>query len=50
MADKQVHVLLIEDNPDDAKLTQAMLEKAALERFDVVSVDRLSTGLTHLME
>ena len=50
MADKQVHVLLIEDNPDDAKLTQAMLEKAALERFDVVSVDRLSTGLKHLRE
>ena len=50
MADKQVHLLLIEDNPDDAKLTQEMLKKAAVERFEIVSVDRLSTGLEHLRE
>ena len=50
MADEQVHLLLIEDNPDDAKLTQEMLKKAAFARFDVVSVDRLSTGLKHITE
>ena len=50
MADKQVHLLLIEDKPDDAKLVQEMLEKAAVERFEIVNVDRLSTGLEHLRE
>ena len=50
MADKQVHLLLIEDNPDDAKLTQEMLEKAAVGRFDVVNVNSFSTGLKHLTE
>ena len=50
MADRQVHLLLIEDNPDDAKLIQEMLKKAAVERFDVVNVNRLSTGLKHITE
>jgi len=27
-----------------------MLKKAAVERFEIVSVDRLSTGLEHLRE
>ena len=50
MADKQIHLLLIEDNPDDAKLIQEMLEKAAIGRFDFVNVNSFSTGLKHLTE
>ena len=35
------HLLLIEDNPDDAKLTQDMLEKAANDKLEIVMADRL---------
>ena len=48
MADKQMHLLLIEDNPDDAKLTQDMLEKAANDKLEIVIADQLSTGIKHL--
>ncbi len=45
---ENLQVLMIEDNPDDAGLIREMLSDAACGRFDLMSVDRLSTGLAHL--
>ena len=45
---KNVRVLLIEDNPSDARLVKEMLAKAKGVSFDLEYVDRLSTGLTRL--
>jgi signal transduction histidine kinase len=52
---KIVRVLLIEDDPDDAHLIREMVADAeasssAIPTFELVSVDRLSTGLEHLAE
>lgn len=43
-----IHVLLIEDNPGDARLIQEMLTRPATTQFRLVWVDSLSAGLTHL--
>jgi signal transduction histidine kinase/DNA-binding response OmpR family regulator/GAF domain-containing protein len=42
-------VLLIEDNPGDARLIQEMVSEANGAMFDLKRVDRLSTGLKHLV-
>ncbi len=47
MGDKR-RVLLIEDNPGDARLIQEMLSEASDISFDLECADRLSTGLAHL--
>ena len=44
-----IRVLLIEDNPGDARLIQEMLKEAG-SRFDFKWADRLSTGLERLVE
>ena len=48
MADNHARVLLIEDNPGDARLIQEMLSSQDGDRFDVERVDRLSAGLERL--
>jgi DNA-binding response OmpR family regulator len=50
MADKQIQILLVEDNPDDDKLIQEMLKKAAVKKFEIVDVDGFSSGLKYLTE
>jgi PAS domain S-box-containing protein len=50
MTDEHISVLLIEDNPGDARLVQEMLAEAAGVQFDLQIADRLSTGLERLAE
>jgi PAS domain S-box-containing protein/diguanylate cyclase (GGDEF)-like protein len=45
-----IRVLLIEDNPGDARLIQEMLGDSAGVRFDMQCADRLSTALDYLTE
>jgi signal transduction histidine kinase/DNA-binding response OmpR family regulator len=46
---KIIKVLLIEDNPGDARLIQEMVSEADGAKFDLERVDRLSIGLKHLV-
>ena len=48
MSDERFRILLIEDNPDDARLVREMLAYAKVASFDVECVDRLSAGLERL--
>lgn len=48
MESKRVKVLLIEDNPGDARLIQEMLKETGNMQFELVHVERLSEGLKHL--
>ncbi|MBW1741609.1 MAG: response regulator [Deltaproteobacteria bacterium] len=50
MNDETIKVLLVEDNPGDAHLIQEMLAEGTGALFDLVWVDRLSTGLERLAE
>src|SRR5579864_9174912 len=47
---ERVKVLLIEDNPGDARLIEIMLASEAGTLFDIEWVDRLSYGLERLHE
>ncbi len=48
MESEKIEILLIEDNPGDARLIQEMLVEAGEAWFEVEYVDRLSGGLEHL--
>jgi len=48
MNDKHIKVLLIEDNPGDARLIREMVAEVGGARFDLECVDRLSTALERL--
>jgi diguanylate cyclase (GGDEF)-like protein len=48
MRDKPVTVLLIEDNPGDARLIQEMLAEGEGGQFELECVDRLSIGMERL--
>ncbi len=48
MADSPINVLVIEDNPGDARLIQTALEAAADAEFNLFSADRLSMALNRL--
>ena len=48
MNDKSIKILLIEDNPADARLIQEMLVKAGDIQFELKSVERLSRGIDHV--
>ncbi|MBW2020218.1 MAG: PAS domain S-box protein [Deltaproteobacteria bacterium] len=50
MTDKPIRVLLVEDNPGDARLIREMLAEWTHPPFDLACVDRLSTGLERLAE
>jgi serine phosphatase RsbU (regulator of sigma subunit) len=45
---QRIKVLLVEDNPGDARLIQIMLQDAGSDLFDAETVDRLSGGLDRL--
>ncbi len=45
---KTVSVLVVEDNPADARLIREMLAQARRTQFNVVCVDRLSTALDRI--
>ena len=49
MDDKQINILLIEDNPGDAQLIREMLTEEGGIRFTLECVDRLSSGLDRLV-
>ncbi|RLB95977.1 MAG: hypothetical protein DRH50_02585 [Deltaproteobacteria bacterium] len=46
---KIIKVLLIEDNPGDARLIKEMVSEVDGAKFDLKHVNRLSTGLKHLV-
>src|SRR4030043_1195561 len=48
MSNKKVKILLIEDNPGDARLIKEMLAEAPDVSFELKSANRLSTGLERL--
>jgi len=48
MIDKQIKILLIEDNPTDARLIKKMVEEKSWASFDLTCVDKLQAGLKHL--
>jgi MinD-like ATPase involved in chromosome partitioning or flagellar assembly/CheY-like chemotaxis protein len=48
MAENEIRVLLIEDNPGDAKLVSIMLAQAKGASFRLETCDRLGTGLERL--
>lgn len=48
MISKSIKILLLEDNPGDARLIQEMLSEARGAQLHLKCVDRLSTGLEHL--
>jgi len=48
MSDAPIKILLIEDNPGDARLVREMLIKAGDSRFNLVHADTLSKGLNQL--
>ena len=48
MNDKAINVLLIEDNPGDARLIREMLTESRGALFDLECADCLSTGLERL--
>jgi two-component sensor histidine kinase/DNA-binding response OmpR family regulator len=48
MRDNKIKVLLVEDNPGDARLIQEMLSEAGASAFALEQADMLSTGLERL--
>jgi len=48
MGKETMKVLLVEDNPGDARLIREILKEARTVSFDVAHVDRLETGLRRL--
>jgi len=50
MIDRQIKVLLIEDNPGDARLIKEMLSEVNGALFDLETADRLSDGLTRIQK
>ncbi len=51
MADTRAHmILLVEDNPVDARLMQGLLEKADPQEFSLQPVDCLGAALASLAQ
>jgi serine phosphatase RsbU (regulator of sigma subunit) len=48
MAAKQIRVLLLEDNPGDARLIREMLVETGNTRFELTGADHLAAGLERL--
>jgi PAS domain S-box-containing protein len=50
MTISQIKVLLIEDNPGDARLIQEMLKEKSYVSFDLICVDKLKAGMEQLAQ
>jgi DNA-binding response OmpR family regulator len=50
MKDGSIHILLIEDNPGDARLVKDMLAEGEPGAFRLLCVERLAEGLARLKE
>jgi signal transduction histidine kinase/HPt (histidine-containing phosphotransfer) domain-containing protein len=48
--ERPIHVLLIEDNPGDARLIEEFLGEARVVQFSLECIDRLSIGLMRLAQ
>lgn len=48
MTEDKIHVLLVEDNPGDARLIQEMLKGGATDEFALIHVASLEAGLSNL--
>lgn len=50
MDDRNIHILLVEDNPGDARLIREMLTEAGTTRFDLTHAQRLDEALKCVAE
>jgi two-component system, cell cycle sensor histidine kinase and response regulator CckA len=50
MTNRLMRILVIEDNPGDARLLQEYLAEGGADRFTTIHADRLATGLPHLSQ
>jgi DNA-binding response OmpR family regulator len=50
MTDTPMRILLVEDNPADARLLQILLKEAGSAPLEMRHADRLSTGLKYVAE
>ena len=50
MSSAPIHVLLIEDNPGDARLLRALLQETGSSQFELVHAERFSEALMRLSE
>jgi CheY-like chemotaxis protein len=50
MSEKSITVLLLEDNPGDARVITALLEEETSSRFNLLHVTELKTGLERLTQ
>jgi CheY-like chemotaxis protein len=48
MGAEQIRILLVEDNPGDARLLREMLAEPSRETFQLVHVERISEALARL--
>ena len=48
MEDKPIKVMLVEDNPADARLVRELLTEASAVEFDVARVERLADAIERL--
>jgi len=48
MPDKPIKILLVEDNPGDARLIKETLSEAAADQFEFTCVERLDLALEHV--
>ena len=48
MDDEQINILLIEDNPGDARLVREMLVEAGANKFNLEQVERIGEGVKRL--
>jgi two-component system, cell cycle sensor histidine kinase and response regulator CckA len=50
MSSAPIHVLLIEDNPGDARLLRELLQETGSSQFELVHAERFSEAMTRLSE
>jgi two-component system cell cycle sensor histidine kinase/response regulator CckA len=48
MSDRDIHILLIEDNPGDARLLEEILSEVSTIQFNLTQVDKLDLALQYL--
>ena len=50
MPEKPINILLVEDNPGDARLTKETLSEAAAGQFELACTERLDSALDHVAQ